>query len=93
MLSLLPQDADVARPIAFMQVGNRPEGYRSAQQRGVVAMIESGGHARSDQCEAVERFAFYERVRAAFAIVLTGEAQPYGNFLFRKGVLAQALVD
>ena len=34
----------------------------------------------------VERFAFYERARAAFVIVMTGETAKYGNILLRKGV-------
>jgi L-fucose mutarotase len=92
VLSLLPLDAMVERPVAYMQVGDTAEGYRSAQQRGVIAMLEAEGHARSDQCEATERFAFYDRVRRAHAIVLTGELQPWGNFLFKKGVLGEALV-
>jgi len=93
VLTLLPLDEAVARPVAYMQVSGSAEGYRSAQQRGVVAMLESRGHARSAQCEAVERFAFYERVRGAYAIVLTGELQPYGNFLFKKGVIGDELVS
>lgn len=92
VLSLLPLDAAVDQPVTYMQVCGTPEGYRSAQQRGVVAMLEAEGHAQSAQCEAVERFAFYDRVRAAQAIVLTGELQPYGNFIFKKGVLGEALV-
>ncbi len=36
---------------------------------------------------AIERFAFYERARAAFAIVATGETRRYGNILLRKGVI------
>jgi L-fucose mutarotase len=46
---------------------------------------------RADQCEAVERFDFYKRTRAAFAILQVGEMQPYANFLFKKGVIAEAL--
>lgn len=36
--------------------------------------------------ERVERFAFYERARKAFAIVMTGELRKYGNLLLKKGV-------
>jgi L-fucose mutarotase len=36
---------------------------------------------------AIERFAFYERARAAFAIVATDETRLYGNILLRKGVI------
>ena len=38
-----------------------------------------------------ERYAFYERVKKAYAIVVTGELEPWGNFILRKGVLCQAL--
>lgn len=34
----------------------------------------------------VERFAFYDLARGAFAVVMTGEIAPYGNILLRKGV-------
>ncbi len=34
----------------------------------------------------IERFAFYERARAAFAVVMTGETAKYGNVILKKGV-------
>ena len=34
----------------------------------------------------LERFAFYERARRAFAIIATGETRKYGNILLKKGV-------
>jgi L-fucose mutarotase len=34
----------------------------------------------------IERFAFYERTRSAFAVVVTGELAKYGNIILRKGV-------
>jgi L-fucose mutarotase len=39
---------------------------------------------------ALERYAFYERARGAFAIFVSGEARTYGNLLLRKGVLRAA---
>ena len=35
----------------------------------------------------IERFAFYDRSRQAFAVVQTGEARPYGCFVLTKGVI------
>jgi L-fucose mutarotase len=35
----------------------------------------------------IERFAFYERAKKAYAVILTGEARGYANFAFRKGVI------
>jgi L-fucose mutarotase len=91
VLALLPLDQAVDCPVAYMKVCDTPEGYRSQQQREVIAMLEEQGHTSAMQCEAIERFAFYERVRNTFAIVLTGELQPYGNFLYKKGVIGEAL--
>ncbi len=34
----------------------------------------------------IERFAFYERTKSAFAVVMTGETAKYGNVILRKGV-------
>ncbi len=36
----------------------------------------------------VERFAFYERARKAYAIVSTAERRLYGNLILKKGVIA-----
>jgi L-fucose mutarotase len=35
----------------------------------------------------VERFAFYEQAEKAFAVVMTGEVQKYGNIILKKGVI------
>ena len=91
VLSVLPLDEMVERPVAYMQVGGTEPPYRSALQREVIGELVGRGDARAEQCEPTERFAFYARVRSAFAIVHTGELQAWGNFLFRKGVIAEAL--
>jgi L-fucose mutarotase len=36
--------------------------------------------------ERIDRFAFYERARKAFAVVMTGETAKYGNIILKKGV-------
>ncbi len=35
----------------------------------------------------LERFAFYDRARAAFGVVVTGELAKYGNIILKKGVI------
>ncbi|GHU10093.1 L-fucose mutarotase [Spirochaetia bacterium] len=37
--------------------------------------------------ERIERFAFYERAKNAYAVVMTGETVKYGNILLKKGVI------
>lgn len=34
----------------------------------------------------IDRFAFYERAKSAYAIVMTGETRKYGNIILKKGV-------
>ena len=36
--------------------------------------------------ERIDRFAFYERAKNAFAVVMTGETAKYGNIILKKGV-------
>ena len=35
----------------------------------------------------LERFAFYERARNAYAVIATGESQIYANIIIKKGVI------
>ena len=37
--------------------------------------------------EKIERFAFYERARNAYAVIQTGEERQYGNLILVKGVV------
>ena len=37
--------------------------------------------------EKMERFAFYERAKKAYAIVATGESAIYANIILKKGVV------
>ena len=90
IVSVLPLVADEVHPVGFMQVSQQPAGYRSAMQREVLAELEPT-FLPGQSAEAIERYAFYERTKSAFAIVLTGELQPFGNFLLRKGVIGENL--
>jgi L-fucose mutarotase len=88
--SVLPLAEDVPHPVAYMQVGGTESPYRSALQRETLAVLSSAG-LPAEGAEAVERYAFYERVKKAYAIVVTGESQPWGNFILRKGVIGETL--
>jgi L-fucose mutarotase len=88
--SVLPLATDVKHPVAFMQVSDTQSPYLSGLQREVLGLL-APELLEGQSAEAVERFAFYDRARAAYAIVLTGEGQPFGNFILRKGVIGEAL--
>jgi L-fucose mutarotase len=36
----------------------------------------------------IDRFAFYDKAKTAFAVVQVGDPRPFGCFLIRKGVIA-----
>ena len=62
---------------------------REATHREFDAIIKR--HEPEMGLSLLERFAFYERVKKAYAIVVTGELEPWGNFILRKGVLGEVL--
>ena len=88
--ALLPLAADVTHPVAFMQVSSTEPPYLSALQREVLALLQDS-LLPHQKAEPVERYAFYDRVQKACAIVVTGELQPFGNFILRKGVIGETL--
>lgn len=85
VLTLLPLDQYVERPAALMEV--------VPGDPAVPAIWEDYGtllkkHGENPQAvETMERFAFYERAKKAYAIVATGETALYANILLKKGVV------
>jgi L-fucose mutarotase len=86
VLSVFPLAEDVACPAAYMQVCHSPAGHQTAAQAAVVKLVEAEG-VTSNRVEAVERFAFYEKIKGASVIVQSGEATAYGNAMYCKGVI------
>ncbi len=84
VLTLLPLDASNT-PALTMQV----EGDRGAVPEPVAdfAAVFTNGGLGDVEIGHLERQAFYERTRDAFAVVRTGELRPYGNILLVKGVI------
>ena len=39
------------------------------------------------QITYIERFAYYERARKAYAVIATGETAPYANVVLKKGIV------
>lgn len=42
-----------------------------------------------EKIEQIERFAFYERAKDAYAVVMTGESALYANIILKKGVVTE----
>lgn len=85
VLSVLPLDSFVDAPASRMEIVGRPDEIPDVQ-REVQAEIDAA-EGRSWPMASVERFAFYERARTAYAVIVTGERRFYGCFIFKKGVI------
>ncbi len=85
VLSVMPLDDFVPEAAWRMEVVGDPQAEQPIFGEFRAAI---GHHAGSGfRLAALERFAFYERAKAAYAIVSTGEARLYGNIILKKGVV------
>ncbi len=84
ILPLLVLDPYVPSPL-FMMQAVPGDSLDPAVERSYRVAIDRHWPA-TPAIERVERFAFYERARGAFAVVMTGETAKYGNIILKKGV-------
>ena len=70
-----------ATPVAMMAAVPGDELDPSVEKRYRAALGYDG------EIERVERFAFYERAKRAYAVVVSGETAKYGNVILKKGVV------
>jgi L-fucose mutarotase len=83
ILSLLPLDDFVPSP-AFVMAPS------SGEPPPVLAAFQSvvdSAEGRHVNITPLERFAFYERARRAYAVVATSEGRLYGNIIVTKGII------
>jgi L-fucose mutarotase len=85
VLSVFPLDTFVDRPLVRMAVDG-DEGTIPDVIAEVSALAVAAGEGPG-RFEALERHAFYERARGAFAVVATGERRAYANVIMKKGVV------
>lgn len=82
VLSLIPLDEHEPDPVLTMQIVGDPDAVPPVVAEAVPLLASFGVRPAG-----LERFAFYERSKHAFAILRTGEERSYGNFILRKGVV------
>jgi L-fucose mutarotase len=71
-------------PIVMMQVVEG-DSLDPAVERDYLRAIRAHAPDAPDPVR-LERFAFYDRARRAYAVVMTGELRKYGNVLLKKGL-------
>lgn len=81
ILTLMPLDT-YQQPVYLMEKvpGDQTETPNWDEYRQVVEKYSDA------KIEHIERFAFYERMRSASAVVVTADPRPYGNIILKKGV-------
>lgn len=85
ILRLINLDSYVPAPVAMMAPVPSDQLDMSVEEsyRKVIDRLWPGTPAT----DRIERFAFYERAKDAFAVVVTGETVKYGNIILKKGVV------
>jgi L-fucose mutarotase len=85
ILKFLPLDTYVDQPAALMNVvpgdATDPVIWKTYE-----SILKNSGEQFID-FEYLERFAFYERAKKAYAVVATSEKALYANIILKKGVL------
>lgn len=87
ILKLFPLDSYVDHPVALMEVvPGDPVKPLIWDEYG--AIVQRHDKEVAD-FEHIERFAFYERSKKAYAVVATGEKALYANIILKKGVVTE----
>ncbi len=85
VLSVLPLDTFVPDFAGRMEVVGDPAAIPAVQAEVQAEIDRTEGRPRP--MIGIERFAFYDLARQAYAVIQTGERRFYGCFMLRKGVI------
>lgn len=86
ILTVFPLDTYVEHPVSLMQVmpGDNVETPIWDEYKSLVKKHDERGEKAFGE---IERFAFYEEAKTAYAIIATGETALYANIILQKGVI------
>jgi L-fucose mutarotase len=85
VLSVMPLDTFVDDSAARMEIVGSANEVPPVQQE--VQTVIDAAEGKHWPLMSIERFAFYERAKQAYAVIQTGERRFYGCFALRKGVI------
>ncbi len=88
ILKVFPLDTYVEHPVNLMQVmpGDPVETPIWDEYESIVAAHDSRGARAVGE---IERFAFYEQAKEAYAVIATSESALYANIMLQKGVVTE----
>ena len=85
VLSVMPLDTFIDDAAQRMEIIGSPDEIPPVQAE-VQGAIDSA-EGKPWPMVSVERFAFYDRAKQAYAVIATGERRFYGCFILTKGVI------
>ena len=85
VLSVMPLDTFIDDAAQRMEIVDSPDEVPPVQAE-VQGAIDSA-EGKPWPMVSVERFAFYDRAKQAYAVIATGERRFYGCFILTKGVI------
>ena len=85
IMQLFPLDTYTEKPVMLMEVvpGDPVVPTIWDEYKDIINKYEP----ENCKIEMIERFAFYERAKTAYAVVATGEEAIYANIILKKGVV------
>lgn len=86
VLSVMPLDSFIDDAAARMEVVGKPKEIPAVQKEVQKAIDAAEGKAWP--LVGIERFAFYDKAKGAYAVIQTGERRFYGCFILTKGVIS-----
>ena len=85
IMQLFPLDTYTEKPVMLMEVVPGDDVVPKIWDKYREIIMDN--EPENCKIEMIERFAFYERAKTAFAVVATGEEAIYANIILKKGVV------
>ena len=88
ILEVFPLDTYIDKPVNLMEKvpGDTVEVPIWKEYRQIIERFDERGE---EAVGYLERFAFYEAAKTAYAIIATGESALYANIMIQKGVVVE----
>jgi L-fucose mutarotase len=85
ILKVIPLDSYSEYQVGLMEVVQGDPGKPAIWEtyKSIISRYED----KNNHIEFIERFAFYERAKEAYAVVMTSETALYANVFLKKGVV------
>lgn len=88
ILKVFPLDSYVEKPVNLMEV-MKGDTVETPIWKDYEKVIEKEYKDGKELIGQIERFAFYEEAKTAYAIIATGESALYANIMLQKGVVTE----